>query len=214
MSTTFGVKLPTGEIVPVARRVGGTDGVYVWFTEKSAELLDDNIEVIPIDNSAQGVFTIGDIRHIINDATHFKVGTFVTVLRLPDGKYWMKDTKQRTWEILGNKSNFYGGSVWKTDKGYGLVRDGYMRLATKEEIQNLEPNLPKINNYYGKLVEGNTMIQYGCAYMPVSWFQCSTNRHISSLVLNNDVSINSTEISEILKYLEFHKLLKEPRLIL
>lgn len=63
MSTTFGIKIPsTGEIKPIARRVGRGNGkVAVWFTEPIAELLPHKTEVIPMDNSAQGIHTIGDI---------------------------------------------------------------------------------------------------------------------------------------------------------
>lgn len=58
MSTTFGVRIPsTNEIKPIAKRSG-----EVWFTESLAELLDDNIEVIAIDNTNQGINTIGDIK--------------------------------------------------------------------------------------------------------------------------------------------------------
>jgi hypothetical protein len=64
MSTTFGVKIPsTGEIEPIARRVGiGNGKVEVWFTNPLAELLPDDTEVDAIDNSSQGIYTIGDIK--------------------------------------------------------------------------------------------------------------------------------------------------------
>lgn len=65
MSTTFGIKIPsTGEIEPMARRVGiGKYGkVSMWFTNPLAELLPDDTEVEAIDNSQQGIFTIGDIK--------------------------------------------------------------------------------------------------------------------------------------------------------
>jgi hypothetical protein len=59
MSTTFGIKIPsTGEIKPIARRVGTS----VWFTEPIAELLPNDLEVIAIDNTSQGIYTIGDIK--------------------------------------------------------------------------------------------------------------------------------------------------------
>jgi len=63
MGTTFGVKIPsTREIKPIARRMGiGKGKVDVWFTEPIAELLPHKLEVIPMDNSAQGIHTIGDI---------------------------------------------------------------------------------------------------------------------------------------------------------
>ncbi len=64
MSTTFGVKIPsTGKIEPIARRVGrGLGKVEVWFTNPLAEILDDKLDVIPIDNSHQGIYTIRDIK--------------------------------------------------------------------------------------------------------------------------------------------------------
>lgn len=69
MSTTFGIKIPsTDEVRPIARRVGvGNDKVEVWFTEPLAELLNDELEVIAIDNSNQGINNIKDIKeHISN----------------------------------------------------------------------------------------------------------------------------------------------------
>lgn len=75
MSTTFGIKIPsTNEVKPIARRVGiGMESrdsygkVQVWFTEPTAELLDDELEVIAMDNSNQGIYTIKDIKeHILN----------------------------------------------------------------------------------------------------------------------------------------------------
>jgi hypothetical protein len=64
MSTTFGVKIPsTGKVVEVARRIGvGNGKVSVYFTNEIAELLPDDTEVVAIDNSSQGIFTIGDIK--------------------------------------------------------------------------------------------------------------------------------------------------------
>ena len=69
MSTTFGVKIPsTGEIQPIARRVGiGNGKVSVFFTEPLAELLPDDTEVEAMDNSPQGIFTIGDIKEKMKD---------------------------------------------------------------------------------------------------------------------------------------------------
>jgi hypothetical protein len=69
MSTTFGVKIPsTGETQPIARRVGiGNGKVSVYFIEPLAELLPDDMEVEAMDNSSQGIFTIGDIKEKIKD---------------------------------------------------------------------------------------------------------------------------------------------------
>lgn len=63
MSTTFAVKLKNGEQHDVARRVGrGILGCELFFTNEMTELMSDETPVIPTDNSAQGIFTIGDIR--------------------------------------------------------------------------------------------------------------------------------------------------------
>ena len=68
MSTTFGVKIKSkyrdtnnfdSNIVEVAYR-GNSNGII--FTNPIASLLSNNIKVIPLDNSAQGIFTIGDIK--------------------------------------------------------------------------------------------------------------------------------------------------------
>mgnify|MGYP001273370270 FL=1 len=71
MSTTFGIKIPsTDEVRPIARRVGvGRGKVEVWFTEPLAELLNDDLEVIAMDNSNQGIHTIKDIKEHISDST-------------------------------------------------------------------------------------------------------------------------------------------------
>ena len=64
MSTTFGIKIiHTGEIIPVARRVGiGNGEVDVFFINDLAQMLPNEINVVAMDNSAQGIKTIGDIK--------------------------------------------------------------------------------------------------------------------------------------------------------
>jgi hypothetical protein len=69
MSTTFGVKIPTtGEIIPIARRVGIGNGKVrlSWLTD-IAELLPNDLKVIAIDNSNQGINCIGDIKSHIKE---------------------------------------------------------------------------------------------------------------------------------------------------
>jgi len=67
MSTTFGIITKSGEERPIARRVGGPNGAEMWFTDELAEMLPDNTKVEPLDNSPQGIYTIGDIKnHILN----------------------------------------------------------------------------------------------------------------------------------------------------
>ena len=70
MSTTFGIRL-TGfyadgefEDIEIARRVRGG----IWFTNPLAHLLRHDIEVIPLDNTAQGIYTIGDIKKAIDES--------------------------------------------------------------------------------------------------------------------------------------------------
>jgi len=61
MSTTFGIKYGD-EIIPVARRYSIGDGkVGITFTNEVAKLLPPETPVEPIDNTAQGVRTIGDL---------------------------------------------------------------------------------------------------------------------------------------------------------
>lgn len=69
MSTTFGVKIPSsGDIKPIARRVGAGKGkVNVYFIDPIAELLPHELEVVAIDNSHQGIYTIGDIVSFIEN---------------------------------------------------------------------------------------------------------------------------------------------------
>ena len=40
---------------------------FVHSAATVAQLLPDDLEVIPLDNSAQGIYTIGDIRKAIDD---------------------------------------------------------------------------------------------------------------------------------------------------
>jgi hypothetical protein len=66
MSTTFAIATKSGELKPIARRVGGgVLGVEMYWTDDMAEMLPDETKVTPTDNSAQGIHTIGDIRDLI-----------------------------------------------------------------------------------------------------------------------------------------------------
>ena len=56
MSTTFGVKVKDN-VVEIAFRSNG-----MRFINELAELLSDDTPVIPLDNTAQGVHTIGDVK--------------------------------------------------------------------------------------------------------------------------------------------------------
>jgi len=69
MSTTFGVKVKD-DYVEVAFRSNG-----MRFINALAHLLPDDTPVIPLDNTAQGVHTIGDVKREIENTD-------------PNAKYW------------------------------------------------------------------------------------------------------------------------------
>lgn len=67
MSTTFGVKVPSlcnkGEFEEIEVAFRGGSGVR-W-KNQLAQLLPDELEVIALDNSPQGIYTIADIKRKI-----------------------------------------------------------------------------------------------------------------------------------------------------
>ena len=65
MSTTFGVEIKNGDIVEVAFRSNG-----MRFINELAHLLPDDTIVIALDNSQQGVNTIGDVKEAIEKTDH------------------------------------------------------------------------------------------------------------------------------------------------
>lgn len=66
MSTTFGVKIPsTGEVEPIAKRANSRENI-IWFTNPLAELLPDDLKVISMDNTNQGINTVKDIKDLIS----------------------------------------------------------------------------------------------------------------------------------------------------
>ena len=78
MSTTFGIEIE-GEMTKIARRVGGSNGAEMYFTNSLVEALPDETPVEPLDNTAQGIFTIGDIRKHIkkqNKVTKYNLDHF------------------------------------------------------------------------------------------------------------------------------------------
>lgn len=65
MSTTFGVNIPESEeTIEIAFRDNG--GRMRWLTQ-IARILPNDTEVIALDNSAQGIHTVADIRRAINE---------------------------------------------------------------------------------------------------------------------------------------------------
>ena len=69
MSTTFGVEIKD-DVIEVAFRSNG-----MRFINELAHLLPDDTPVIALDNSQQGVYTIGDIKVAITKTD-------------PDAEYW------------------------------------------------------------------------------------------------------------------------------
>ncbi len=73
MSTTFGVNIKNGEndeIVEVAFRSNG-----MRFTNALAHFIPDDTPVIALDNTPQGIYTIGDVKRAIEKTD-------------PDEAYW------------------------------------------------------------------------------------------------------------------------------
>ncbi len=62
MSTTVGIKLQHGETLEIARRGNGTGLSWV---EEWAAMFPPDTKVIALDNSPQGIYTIGDILEAI-----------------------------------------------------------------------------------------------------------------------------------------------------
>ena len=70
MSTTFGIRIKKeGETktIEVARRVARSWGAEMTFTNDLSDVLSDDLLVVAMDNSHQGINTIGDIRNHIKN---------------------------------------------------------------------------------------------------------------------------------------------------
>lgn len=64
MSTTFAIKVKSKQVEVARRRgIGNGEVIIIWLNEL-VELLPDSMPVIPIDNTAQGVKTLKDLRHL------------------------------------------------------------------------------------------------------------------------------------------------------
>jgi len=91
MSTTFAVVLQNGAPGQiVARRVSGE----MWFTDPMAEMLPDETKVTPTDNTAQGIYTIGDIRaHIEKQRKAEEMNRLIATINESeeDESSWIKD---------------------------------------------------------------------------------------------------------------------------
>lgn len=69
MSTTFCVLKPgSKKYVPIAYRSGSGFGkVNITWKNELAEILPEETKVYPIDNTAQGVYTMGDLKRLKNN---------------------------------------------------------------------------------------------------------------------------------------------------
>lgn len=109
MSTTFAVIMKDGETTrDIARRVGrGVLGAEMWFTDGLAEFLSDDTPVHPTDNTAQGIYTIGDIRaHIEKQRKAEDMNRLIDTINESeeDETSWIKDPSKI--EMRQRKSAF------------------------------------------------------------------------------------------------------------
>lgn len=64
MSTTFAIEVGEKQVEVARRRgIGNGEVIIIWLNEL-VELLPDEIPVIPMDNTSQGVETLGDLRYL------------------------------------------------------------------------------------------------------------------------------------------------------
>jgi hypothetical protein len=64
MSTTFAIKVEDNEIEVARRRGIGNGKVAIIWLNELVKILPNETPVIPIDNSPQGVETLGDLRYL------------------------------------------------------------------------------------------------------------------------------------------------------
>ena len=64
MSTTFVIKVKDKQVEIARRRGIGKGEVAIIWLNDLVEILPDETPVVPTDNSAQGVETLGDLRHL------------------------------------------------------------------------------------------------------------------------------------------------------
>ena len=64
MSTTFAVEVKDKQIEVARRRGIGHGQVAIIWLNDLVEILHDSVPVVPIDNTPQGVETLGDLRYL------------------------------------------------------------------------------------------------------------------------------------------------------
>lgn len=104
MSTTFVIN-NDGYEVPIAFRSGGG----ITWQNQLANLLPDELKVFPIDNSPQGIFTIGDIKKVIKGETSIspELENFLKELnKMEESPYLtdeMKNMASDLYELIENR---------------------------------------------------------------------------------------------------------------
>ena len=145
----------------------------------------------------------------------FKIGDWVHVEAQYSENHWIElDQRGLTFEITKEPSHYSGGELWGCKYG-GLVVEEHLRLATPDEIEvakkRQETVLPIVNRYQGEFHNGNfgCYISFGCAKIPITWFECPYNRHIQSMTLNTGVKIEVSHMKQIVKYLIENKKIED-----
>lgn len=130
MSTTFAVVLKNGEQYEIARRVGG--GIlrceFLFINEVMAELIPDETPVTPTDNTAQGIFTIGDIREHIRKQEEAEKGGLEEDL---EDQSWIDDLSKIEYyqrksifapmtDAFHKEYDFIEVTEWKNGEGWDI----------------------------------------------------------------------------------------------
>ena len=64
MSTTFAIEVGDKQVEVARRRgIGNGEVIIIWLNDL-VEILPDGTPVVPTDNTAQGVETLGDLRYL------------------------------------------------------------------------------------------------------------------------------------------------------
>ena len=153
MSTTFAVITKDGTTHNVARRVGrGVLGAEMWFTDPMAELLSDETEVVPTDNSAQGIHTIGDIRAHIRKQEQAETPEEV------ESQSWIKDinsikvTSRKSifvpmTDVWHKEHDFVEVTEWTNGEGWDIVIGDEKQIALHfTEFEVIKELIAKLEN--------------------------------------------------------------------
>jgi len=129
MGTTFGVRIEQSsinneEIVEVARRHR-----HMRWTNDLAHLLPDDTRVEPLDNSAQGIYDIGDIKRSMREEVQstLEVGNYV----------WNVLAKQYAADIYADELRDYEIYSVDPDTGVESLIDSPEILSDLESFDNL-----------------------------------------------------------------------------